>query len=103
MAERRVAQIVAESNGFGQIFIQSQSPRQGARDLGDFQGMGQAGPIMIAFRRQENLGLVLQTPESFAVQDPVPIDLKSGPDRAGWLTPPSAARRAAQGGSVPEN
>ena len=40
--------------------------------------MGQPGPVVIALRREKNLRLILQPPESLAVKDPVPVPLKHG-------------------------
>lgn len=34
-------------------------------------------PVMITFRKQKHLCLLLQSPERFAVKDPIPVPLKS--------------------------
>ena len=74
MPERRMPQIVAERNRFGQILIERQSTCNGAGNLGNLEGMRQTGTIMIALRGKKNLRLMLEAPEGFAVQDPVAID-----------------------------
>lgn len=43
MAERRVAEIVTERNGFGQILIQIQRPRNRAGNLGHLECVRQGG------------------------------------------------------------
>jgi len=54
MAERRVSEIMAERNGFGQILIQIQRPRNRAGNLGYLECVGQAGPVMISLRAARN-------------------------------------------------
>jgi hypothetical protein len=77
VAEGSVANIVAESNRFGQIFVQPQGPRNRAGNLSDFQRMSKPRSVMIAAWLDENLGFVLQPPERLAVKDAVPISLKA--------------------------
>ena len=59
VAKRRVAQVMAERDGLGQILIEAQRPGDGARDLADFQRVGQAGAVMVAFRREKDLRFLL--------------------------------------------
>ena len=59
VAERRVAQIVAERDGLGQILIQAQRAGNRACDLGDLQRMGQAGAVVVALRGQKDLRFLL--------------------------------------------
>ncbi|KAG1247975.1 hypothetical protein G6F65_019876 [Rhizopus arrhizus] len=49
VAERRVAQVMRQRDGFGQVFGQPQAAGQCAPDLRDFQAVGQAGAEQIAF------------------------------------------------------
>ena len=49
MAERRVAEVVAEGNRFGQLLVQAQHLGDAAGDLRDLERVGQPGPIVIAF------------------------------------------------------
>ena len=78
MAERRVAEVVGERQRLGQILIEPQLAGERAGDLGYFQGVGQAGAVMIAFVEHENLGFVLQAPESRGMNHPVAV----APERA---------------------
>ena len=47
--------------------------------------MGKPCPVVIASGRQKYLRLMLQPPEGFAVQNPVPVPLIDRPDIAGRL------------------
>ena len=63
MAERRVAEIVGQRHGLGQILVAAQRPRQRARDLRHLDRVGQPGAVMVAFMGDEDLRLVLQPAE----------------------------------------
>jgi len=39
MSEGRMAQIVAQADGFDQIFVEPEGARYGARHLGDLEGV----------------------------------------------------------------
>ena len=79
MAERRVAQIMRQCNGFGEVLVQAQGPRNGPRDLAHFQRVRQTRAVMVALRRKEHLRLLLQPAECLAMDDAVPVPLKAGP------------------------
>ena len=64
MSERRVAEIVRESDCFSQVLIQAQGPRDGTTDRGDLNRVSQSRAQMIAGSVEENLGLVFQTTKS---------------------------------------
>ena len=66
----------------------------GAGNLADFQRMGQPGPVVVPFRREKDLGLLLEAPEGLAVQDPVPVPLKARADRVRFLRQSTAAAAA---------
>ncbi len=93
MAERRVAEVVAETDRLGEILVQAQRTGSGARDLRDLERMGQARPVVVAGRRDEHLRLVLEPPERLRMDDPVTVALKRGPqpavglrdDAVGWI------------------
>ena len=58
MAERSMPQVVPQGDRLRQIFIEAEGPGDGSRNLRDFKGMGQPGPIVIACRNEKNLGLM---------------------------------------------
>ena len=81
MTKRRVAEVVAERDRFGQLFVQAQHLGDGARDLCDFERVREPRPVVIAGRREEDLRLVLQAAKRLGVDDAIAIALERGPDR----------------------
>ena len=79
MAKRRVAQIMGKADRFGQIFVQPQGAGNGSGNLADFQRVGQPGAVVVALRRKKHLCFLLQPPETFTVQNSVPVTLVAGP------------------------
>ena len=59
MPEWRMAEIVGQRNGFGQIFVGLKRPRDAPGDLRDLQAVGQARAIVIALMVDEDLRLVV--------------------------------------------
>jgi hypothetical protein len=76
MAERRVTEIVRQRKGFGQIVIEAERAGNRASDLANFDRMGEARAIMIAFMRHENLCLMGKPAKSARMQNPVAVALK---------------------------
>ena len=97
VAERRVAQIVAEGDRLGQLLVQPQHLGDGAGDLRHLEGVRQARPVVIAGRREEHLRLVLQAAERLGVDDAVAIALERRPDRILGLGPEPALGGGAAG------
>ena len=81
VAERRVAEVVAERDRFGQLLVQPQHLGDAARDLRHLERVRQPRPIVIAGRREEHLRLVLQPAERLAVDDAIAIALERRADR----------------------
>src|SRR5262249_17068743 len=73
---RSVPQIVAERNRLGELFVQVQNFRDGARDLRNLERVGQPRPVVIARRSEEHLRLVLQASECLGVDDAIAVPLK---------------------------
>jgi hypothetical protein len=65
--------------------------------------VGETDPVVVALRRHEDLGLVLETPERLGVDDPVPIGLEDGAERVGILLAFAPLRLGGQHGSLGEN
>ena len=59
MAKGRMAQVMAQGDGLRQAFVHLKGPGDGPGDLGDLQSVGEPGPVMVSFRSQEHLGLML--------------------------------------------
>ena len=81
MPERRVAEIVAERDRFGEVVVEPQGPGERARDLRHLDGVGEAGAEMIALVIDEHLGLVGEAAEGRRVDDPVAVALELGARR----------------------
>ena len=96
--ERGVAEIVAKRDGFREIVVELESPRQRARDLRHLDRMGEAGAEMIALVIDEHLGLVGEAAEGGRMDDPVAVALELGPRRRRRLG--DKARRARGVGGV---
>ncbi len=92
-----MAKIVAERNRLRKIFVQAQRTCDSASDLSNLKRMRQARAIMVLFRVDEYLRLVLQPPERFRVHYSVPVPLKFGADGTLLLRPGSAPRLHAEG------
>ena len=73
MAKGRVAQVVRQRHGLGQVFVGLKCARQAARQLRHFQRMGQAGAVIIAFMLHKDLGLVLEAAEGGGMDDAVAV------------------------------
>ena len=76
MAERRVAEVVGEAQGLGQILVEAERAGNRPADLRDFQAVGQADPVMVAVGRDEHLRLVAKAAEGDRVDDPVAVALE---------------------------
>ena len=95
VAKRRVPQVVTHGNGLGQRLVEAQGTRDGARDLRDLQGVGQAGAVVIARGREKHLRLAGQATERFRVQDAIAIMLENRSGGVGRFLPIAAAGKAA--------
>jgi len=94
VAKRRMAKIMGKRKRLGEIVVEAERTGKRARDLTDFERMGEPGAEMVALVRNEDLRLVGQPPERRAMDDAVAIALKY---RARWRMrlrdQPSAASR----------
>jgi hypothetical protein len=84
MAAGPVAAVVAECDRLRQCNIQTKGPGGGRGDLGDFERVGEPGPLMVV-REDEDLGLPGEPPERRGVKDPVPVPLEACPPGVGLL------------------
>ncbi len=73
VTEGRVAYVVGQGQGFSEFGIEAESAGEGAGDLGDLQGVGEAAAEMvrrgIAGQAGEDLGLAGQAAEGARVED----------------------------------
>ncbi len=92
VTERRVAEVVAERDRLGEVLIEPQRAGDGASDLRDFEGVGEARAIVVLLGVDEDLGLVLETAERLGVDDPVAVALEIRAHRALRLVAQPPAR-----------
>ena len=78
MAERRMAEIVRQRNGFDQVFVDAQIARHRARDLRDFETVRQTRAKQVALVIDEDLRLVFEPAERRRVNDAVAVALELG-------------------------
>ena len=75
VAERRVAQVMAKRDGFGEVFVEAERAGDGARDLRDFKRVREPRAEMVALGGKEHLRFVRQASEAFRVQDLIAVAL----------------------------
>ena len=76
VAEGRMADVVNESQRFGEINVEAEGSGNSARDLRDFKGMGQAVAEVVGISSSEDLGLGLEATKGPRVNDAVAVTLK---------------------------
>src|SRR5262245_25292614 len=81
MAERRMAKVMGQCDGFRQILIEAQPPSDGPADLGDFQSMRKSVAMMVVDRPSEHLRFAHQPAKRGAMHDPLAVALKHAPER----------------------
>jgi hypothetical protein len=89
---------MSKGKGLGKLLIQPQATRNRLADLGNFERVGKAGPVIISLMIDENLGLVLKTPESGRVDNSVSVAFESGPIVSKLLTVSPPERLGTLGG-----
>ena len=62
--------------------LDAKGPGDGARNLADFEGVGQPRAVVIPLGSEEDLGLALQAAERLRVEDPVAVALEGRAQRA---------------------
>ena len=76
---------MAERDGFGEVFVEVEGARDCAGDLADFEGVSEAGYIVVAEWCDEDLRFVFESTERFAVYDAVAVALILGANFGGSL------------------
>ena len=102
VAARAVTAVVAEGDGVGQGDVDPDAAGDRGGDLGDLQGVGQPGALVVG-GVDHHLGLAGQPAEGGGVHDPVPVALEAGPLGVRLLGParfPAPSARVAPGRSV---
>jgi len=81
VAEGRVADVVNQGEGLGEVFIEAESVGGGAGDLRNLHGMGEAAAEVIRSATGEDLCLTRESTEGTRLDDPLPVTLEGC---AGW-------------------
>ena len=98
MAEWRVAEVVPERHRLRKVFVEVERARDGPSYLRRLQCVREPRDHVIARWRDEDLGLVLQPAEGFAVEDAVAVALERRPQRRRLFGALPAAALEAPGG-----
>ena len=77
-----MTEVVAEPDRLGEVLVERECPRDGARDPGHLERVRQPRSVVVALRRDEHLGLVLEAPERLAMDDPIAVALERRPQTA---------------------
>ena len=76
VAEGRVPEVVPEPDRLGEVLVEPQRARDGARDPARLERVREPRAVVVALGRDEHLRLVLQAPERLGVHDPVAVALE---------------------------
>ncbi len=85
MAEGGMANVVRKADALRQVFVRLVDAGEGAADGGHFHRMRQAGAVVVGHAVHEDLRLIFQPPETFAVQDAVAVAREARAQRVGLL------------------
>lgn len=83
VSEGRVTEVVGQGDGFGERFVDAEGDGEGAGDLGDFEGVGEAGAEMVVVGGGEDLGLVFESAESGGLDDALAVAVEGGAEGVG--------------------
>ncbi len=82
VAEGRVADVVDEGEGLGEVFVEAERAGDGAGDLGDLDGVGEAAAEVVGGAAGEDLGLAGEAAEGARLHDAFAVALKGGAEVA---------------------
>ena len=96
VAERRMAEVVAEGDRLCQVLVEPERPRHGARNARHLERVREARAKVVALGRDKDLCLVLEAPEGLRVDDAVAVTLVRRPQAAVvfGVRPPARVGRA---------
>ena len=78
MAKRCMAKVMSQCDALCQILVELQCTCNGARDLSDFDRVGQTGAEQVTLVIDEYLCLVLQSAKGCRVDDAITVALELG-------------------------
>ena len=74
--------VVTERDRLGEVLVEAERPCDRARDLRDFERMGEARAVVVALGGDKDLRLVFETAERLGVDDAVAVADELGAHRA---------------------
>src|SRR5690348_18129997 len=86
-----MAEVVCERERFREVLIEAESAGERARDLYDFQRMGEPRPVVVALVIDEHLRLMREAAEGGRMDDSVTIATEVVAGGAGRLAEPASA------------
>jgi hypothetical protein len=94
---RAMAAVVAERDRFGEGLVEAEGASNGDGDLGNFEGVSEAGALMV-FRKNEDLGLSCKAAKRTGVEDAITIAFEAGAERIGLFIDCAISRTERAGG-----
>src|SRR5438552_4841 len=94
MPEGRMAEIVGQSDGLGEVFVEAELSGDGAADLSDLQRVRQSRAMMIVCRGDEYLCFVHQASKRRRMDHTIAVALVKGPKWVRFLRVTAAAAMA---------
>ena len=76
VAKGRMSDVVDEGESFGEIDVEAEGSGDGARDLRDFEGVGETVAKVVGVAAGEDLSLGFETAEGAGMDDAVAVALK---------------------------
>ena len=92
VTEGRVAEVVAERDRLGEVFVEPERAGDRAGDLRDLKRVRKACAVVVAFGRKKHLRLMRQATERLAVNDAVAVPLELCPERVEFERAYASAR-----------
>ena len=78
VAKGRVAEVVPQGYGLGQVLVEPERPRDGSSHLGHLEGVDEPRAVVVPLGGQKHLRLVGKPAEALAVENAVPVALEAG-------------------------
>ena len=98
VAEGRVPEVVAEGDRLGQVLVEPERARDGARHLPHLERVNEPRAVVVALGGEKDLRLVREAAEALAMEDAVAVALEAGPQGVRRLVDEPPRARVGEGG-----
>jgi hypothetical protein len=78
MPKGGMSDVMSETNCFDEVFVETQCPSHRPRNLGDFERVCQARPVVVTLWCNKDLCFVFEASERFGMHNTVTITLEAG-------------------------